>query len=174
MHIFDFDWYPGKQSILDNMDRFGQLGLEVYITEMDVAINADLTGLSDGKLSQQATIYREIVEACVESPYCNYLTIFGISDKYSWLLNHHDHDDWPLVLDENFQPKPAWCAIMEELSGSGDLDANCRVNMFDVGIFVSQWLDTGDCADSGDCADLDGDSNVDFQDYSVMTQNYGQ
>jgi len=172
MHIFNSNWFPGKQSILDNMNRFGQLGLEIYLTETDEVINDDLTGLTEEKLSEQATVYRQIVEACVESPYCNDFACWGITDKYSWLVNHLGHDDWPLLLDENYQPKPAWCAIMEELAGAGDLDANCQVNLLDLSILASQWLDTGDCSANSDCADLDGDGNVDFQDYSIMGRNY--
>jgi endo-1,4-beta-xylanase len=172
MHIFSLDWYPGKQSILNNMNRFGQLGLEVYLTETDIVINDDLTGLTAEKLSEQAAAYREIVEACVESPYCKDFACWGITDKYSWLVGFLGHDDWPLLLDENYQLKPAWCAIMEELSSAGDLDANCQVNLLDLGIFASQWLDEGDCSANSDCADLNGDSIVDFQDYSTMGQNY--
>ncbi len=172
MHIFSSNWYPGKESILNNMNRFGQLGLDVYITEADITINDDLTGLTEEKLSEQAVMYREIFEACVESPYCNDLALWGISDKYSWLPNHLGHDDWPLPLDENYQPKSAWCAIMEELTAWGDLNADCQINLFDLDILASQWLNTGDCSADGDCADLDGDSSVDFHDYSIMGQNY--
>jgi len=172
MHIFSLNWYPGKQSILSNMSRFGQLGLDVYLTESDIVINDDLTGLTTDKLTEQAAAYRQIVEACVESPYCSDFACWGISDKYSWLVNHLGHDDWPLLLDENSQPKPAWCAIMEELSGAGDLDANCQVNLLDLGIFASQWLDEGDCSANSDCADLNGDSIVDFRDYSIIGHNY--
>jgi endo-1,4-beta-xylanase len=172
MHIFNLNQYPGKQSILNNMSRFGQLGLEVYVTEADVVINADQTGLTEEKLSEQATIYREILEACLESPYCNDFALWGITDRYSWIINHTGHDDWPLLLDENFQPKPAWCAIMEELIGAGDLNADCRVNILDVAIFSSQWLDIGDCSANGDCADLNADNQINFQDFSVIGQNY--
>jgi len=172
MHIFNLDWYPGKQSILNNMNRFGELGLEVYITEADVVINADETGLTEEKLNEQATVYREILEACLESPYCNDFALWGITDRYSWIINHTDHDDWPLILDENFQPKPAWCAVMEELAGAGDLNADCQVNMLDIAIFSSQWLNTGDCSSSSDCADLNTDNQINLQDFSVIGQNY--
>ncbi len=172
MHIFNLGSYPGKQSILNNMNRFGQLGLEVYITEADVVINADQTGLTDEKLSEQATIYREILEACLESPYCSDFALWGITDRYSWIVNHTGHDDWPLFLDENYQPKPAWCAVMEELVGAGDLNADCQVNILDVAILSSQWLDIGDCSANGDCADLNADNQINFHDFSVIGQNY--
>jgi endo-1,4-beta-xylanase len=172
MHIFSLNWFPGKQSILDNMNRFGQLGLDVYITESDIVINDDLTGLTNSKFTAQAAAYRQIVEACVESPYCNDFACWGISDKYSWLVNLLGHDDWPLLLDENFQPKSAWCAIMEELAGAGDLNADCQVNLLDLSILASQWLNTGDCSSNIDCADLNSDSKVNFQDFARMGQNF--
>jgi endo-1,4-beta-xylanase len=171
MHV-GLNWFPGKQSILNNMNRFGQLGLEIYITEADVVINDDLTGLSEEKLASQATAYRQILEACLESPYCKDFACWGITDKYSWLVGFLGHDDWPLLLDENYQPKPAWCAIMEEFTHAGDLDTNCQVNLLDLSILLSQWLNTGDCSASGDCADLNGDNKVNFLDFAKMGQHF--
>lgn len=171
MHV-GLNYFPGKQSILNNMNRFGQLGLEVYITEADVVINDDLGGLNNQKLTSQASVYRQIIEACTESPYCKDFACWGISDKYSWLTGFLGHDDWPLLLDENYKPKPAWCAIMEELAGRGDLDTDCNVNLSDLSIFVSQWLNTGDCSARSDCADLNGDNKVNFLDFARMGQNF--
>jgi len=46
------------------------------------------------------------------------------------------------------------------------------INLFDLDIFASQWLDMGNCSADSDCADLNGDNTVDFLDYAVMGQNY--
>jgi endo-1,4-beta-xylanase len=123
MHIWDPAGFPGKQSILENINRFGRLGLEVYITETDVVLNNDLQGLTQEKLDRQAEIYREIIKACLESPYYQDFACWGITDKYSWIVWSRDQDDWPLILDEWYQPKPAWNAIMATLTAeSKDLE----------------------------------------------------
>ena len=61
---------------------------------------------------------------------------------------------------------------MEELVGAGDLNADCQVDLLDIAVFASQWLDTGGCSDRGDCADLKADNQINFQDFSVIGQNY--
>ena len=116
MHIWNAAEFPGKQSILENINRFGQLGLEVYVTVTDVVLNDDLQGRTQEKLDRQSEIYREIVEACLESPYCQDFACWGITDKYSWIIDARDHDDWPLILDEEYQPKPAWHSILATLT----------------------------------------------------------
>ena len=54
----------------------------------------------------------------------------------------------------------------------GDLDANCWIDLFDLGIFVSQWLDPpGNCSGLT-CADLDGVDGVDLFDYAIIASGW--
>ncbi|MCD4831390.1 MAG: hypothetical protein K8R02_06230 [Anaerohalosphaeraceae bacterium] len=55
---------------------------------------------------------------------------------------------------------------------TGDIDKDCCVDMNDLAIFVSHWLDTS-CASPGWCdgSDLDESTNVDFEDLATMA-NY--
>jgi hypothetical protein len=54
-----------------------------------------------------------------------------------------------------------------------DLNGDCDMDWLDVGVFASQWLDTGDCSASPDCADLDGSLTVDFFDLAILGDEYG-
>ncbi|MDD5572147.1 MAG: endo-1,4-beta-xylanase [Bacteroidales bacterium] len=114
MHV-SLEEFPGKTQLLANMSRLGALGLEVYITEMDVAINEDKSGVSTPKYPQQGEVFRDALEACLESPYCNDYTIWGITDRYSWYEQFFHKTDWPLITDTNFQPKDAWYDILDAL-----------------------------------------------------------
>lgn len=114
MHV-SLENFPGKAAVLSNMNRLGALGLEVYVTEIDVAINEDQSGVSVPKFPQQAQVYCDVLEACIESPYCKDYTIWGITDRYSWYEQFFKKKDWPLITDYNYQPKEAWNCIYNTL-----------------------------------------------------------
>jgi endo-1,4-beta-xylanase len=107
---------PGKAAILANMNRLGALGLEVYVTEIDVAINEDLTNVSVPKYPQQAQVYCDVLGACIASPYCKDYTVWGITDRYSWYEQFFHKTDWPLITDYNYQPKDAWNCLLSTLN----------------------------------------------------------
>lgn len=111
---------PRKDEMIENMQRFAALGVGVYITELDVNLFG-LSGTKEEKWARQAQIYKDIVEACLESGVCKSITIWGISDKFSWLLQPEFQNlgggDAPLIFDESYNPKPAYYAIRDALAG---------------------------------------------------------
>ena len=58
---------PARGDVVANVRRITDLGLDVAITETDVAVPMPTT--SDG-LEQQAETYREMVSACLRVPRC--------------------------------------------------------------------------------------------------------
>src|SRR5262249_47315882 len=62
-------------SLRSNMQRFANLGLSIYITEMDVRFP---TPLSQTDLNNQATIYRNVLDVCLTTPACKALQVWGI------------------------------------------------------------------------------------------------
>ena len=66
MHIASL--HADVQSISANIKRFAALGVQVHITEMDVALPIDADGNPRPEdLQRQADIYREIATACVSA-----------------------------------------------------------------------------------------------------------
>ncbi len=65
MHIFDLQ--PDVASIAANIDRFTALGVQVHITELDVALPTDTSGnlRIPSDLLKQAEIYRQIAATCL-------------------------------------------------------------------------------------------------------------
>jgi hypothetical protein len=57
---------------------------------------------------------------------------------------------------------------------AGDLDGNCRVDWFDLGIFTGQWLDDPGCVGyPNDCADLDGlDDGINLKDFAALADSW--
>jgi len=99
-------------SFASNMARFAALGVEVYITEMDVRFP---TPLSAADLQTQATIYGNVMNRCLAQPMCKALQVWGIPDKYSWVPSVFPGQGAPLIFDDNYNAKPAYYAVQSEL-----------------------------------------------------------
>jgi endo-1,4-beta-xylanase len=96
-------------SLAQNMQRFANIGVEVYITEMDVGISST----SQSNLQAQANVYSNVLARCKAQPACKALQVWGIPDKYSWRTGEN-----PLLFDNNYNAKPAYYAIQAGLGGT--------------------------------------------------------
>lgn len=115
MHISNL--HPDIASISENIRRFTALGLQVHITEMDVALPVDSNGNATAEdLLRQAETYQQIATACFSHPGCSALQTWGFTDKYSWIGSHSRHTQGAaLPFDRNYHPKPAHEALREAL-----------------------------------------------------------
>ena len=105
--------FPGQ--VLQNLQRFADLGVDVKFTELDVRMTLPT---SAAKLSTQATFYTNVVNACLAVPRCNQITIWGFTDKFSWVPGTFQGQGAALPFDENYNPKPAYNAINTALGGA--------------------------------------------------------
>jgi endo-1,4-beta-xylanase len=85
-----------------NIAQFAALGVDVQITELDVG----------GSGSTQADAYRRVTQACMAVSRCTGITVWGITDKYSWRSG-----DTPLLFDGNFNKKAAYDAVLSAFNG---------------------------------------------------------
>jgi endo-1,4-beta-xylanase len=117
MHIFTLA--PNYTSIANNFARFEKLGIQIHITEMDVALPVQKDGMvtNPADLERQATVYRRIVKICLQTPACTAVQTWGLTDKYSWLgWATHKTKGAGLLFDHQYHPKPAYKALEEVLS----------------------------------------------------------
>lgn len=111
---FQFHVHAGSPPVMSdvqvNFERFAALGLDIYITELDVS----LEGIAEpDELDLQASIFADLLETCRAVPACRSYTMFGFTDKYAWdQLGDAD----PLIFDADYQAKPAYFAIQEVLA----------------------------------------------------------
>jgi hypothetical protein len=99
---------------------FTDLGVQVHITEMDVAVPVNADGNARAEdLQQQADIYRQIANACVSRSHrgCTAIQTWGFTDKYSWIGSHSKHTQGAaLPFDRNYRAKPAYLALRNALA----------------------------------------------------------
>jgi GH35 family endo-1,4-beta-xylanase len=97
-----------------NMQRFAALGLDVAITELDVRIKLPTSAVS---LSDQANDYKSVVDNCVAITRCVGVTVWGITDKYSWIPGVSPGYGAALMWDENYAPKKAYTYVQRAFGG---------------------------------------------------------
>lgn len=118
MHIANL--HADVASISANIKRFTDLGAQVHITEMDVALPVNTEGNASAEdLQQQAEIYRQIAIACLSHRGCTAIQTWGFTDKYSWIGSHSKHTQGAaLLFDRNYRAKPAHEALREALQAA--------------------------------------------------------
>lgn len=103
---------PTISKIAENFKRYGELGLGVYVTELDVRIKEPVT---PEKLQRQAEVYAMVMEAVLMSQYSRSITVWGHTDRYSWIndLGRFPGYSSAGLFDERIEPKPAYYAVSE-------------------------------------------------------------
>ncbi|MGQ9597591.1 MAG: endo-1,4-beta-xylanase [Thermoproteota archaeon] len=111
MHV-SLEYFPSPQSVAANIKRLNDLGLDVHVTEMDVRIRMPVTS---EELTRQAEIYRDTLKACLSAKNCTAFVIWGFTDRYSWIPSFFSGYGSALILDELYEPKPAYYYIFQTL-----------------------------------------------------------
>ena len=119
---------PSEAQLDSTIRRFGQLGLKVQVTELDISVypkehsasnrrasdyNMDFT---EEKEKQQLAVY----EMCFRlfrkhKNIVSAVTFWNISDRRSWLDNFpvRGRKDYPLLFDKDLKPKKAFWKVVE-------------------------------------------------------------
>lgn len=108
--------YPNLGRTGNTFFRLAEKGLKLHLSELDVALNDPMKPGEKPSallLTQQAYRYQEIIRMYHSLPTRAKfgITLWGISDRYSWLRTPEKPFESPLLWDENYQPKPAFCAF---------------------------------------------------------------
>jgi endo-1,4-beta-xylanase len=107
---------PQRADVIATMQSYG---LPVVVTEFDVNI-ANMQGDNDSRFIQQAAVYGDMLSAAIESGVCKSFLVFGMKDSASiWetqsQLRGFSPDADALIYDDNFEPKPAYYAMLDVL-----------------------------------------------------------
>ena len=99
-----FGFWPAS-TVAANMKRFEALGLETSVTEADVRM---IMPPDTVKLQAQAHGYSTLIQGCLLAKRCTSFTVWGFTDKYSWVPGVFTGQGAANLLDENFGNKPAY------------------------------------------------------------------
>ncbi|GAB7192991.1 endo-1,4-beta-xylanase [Kineococcus sp. NUM-3379] len=109
--------YGFPEDLRQNLQRFDDLGLETAITEIDVRMKvAQSQQPTPEQEARQAADYRKALEACLAVEDCNSFTVWGFTDKYSWVPVFFPTEGHATIMTENFQRKPAYFALRDTLA----------------------------------------------------------
>jgi len=134
--------YPELDELDAAMKAYSELDVNLVITELDLDILPNPANYTGAEISKNYELKKEFnpfpdslpdsMQTVEADRYAEFFTIFnkykdkvsrvtfwGISDKYSWRNNWpiKGRSAYPLIFDENFQPKPAFYAIIKTVKG---------------------------------------------------------
>ncbi|MBZ5705176.1 MAG: endo-1,4-beta-xylanase [Acidobacteriia bacterium] len=112
-HRLDPDYLDQFKNFLR---RARELGMPVYITEMDVYQGPP--GSVKDPWETQRRIYHDVAATCLADSNCKGMTIWDLSDKDTWLVNKRQedlHDAKPDLFDDDHQKKPAYYGVLDAL-----------------------------------------------------------
>lgn len=98
---------PTTAELIEVMEDWEALGLEVAITELDIPSSDE---------EAQASQYADIMNACLAAAACREVTFWGFTDRHTWLDSFLGPESDPLLFDEDYLPKPAYGAVSAALT----------------------------------------------------------
>jgi endo-1,4-beta-xylanase len=117
MHI-SYDG-PAASQIQTVVDGVVGRSLLMHFSELDIRANPnnDLTTLTTERAIAQQNKYKEVVKIFNSMPQINKyaITVWGLRDNESWLINFWGHIDWPLMYDSAYGFKKAHTGFLQGL-----------------------------------------------------------
>jgi endo-1,4-beta-xylanase len=96
------------------LDQVTDLGLEIYITEMDIR-DQHLAGSVSARDKAVAQKYYDYLSFMLQRKAVKAVLTWGLSDRYTWITKSNPRPDGspvrPLPYDADLKPTPAWNAI---------------------------------------------------------------
>jgi endo-1,4-beta-xylanase len=109
-----------SRGVRELLDGAKALGLQVFVTELDVKDDAVVTDNLAERDKVVADVYREYLTAALDGPEVKAVLTWGASDKNTWLNNgtkfrkqHPDRLQRPLPFDADYLPTPSFFAMRE-------------------------------------------------------------
>jgi len=118
MHIYSN--FPTVDEINKAAIQIASHDYKVYYSEWDISFNylKDKTVFTDDMKLQQKLIIKNVVKGFKELPvkYQYGISFWNVGDSDSWIRSNFHRIDWPLMFDDQYKPKPAYCGFVEALN----------------------------------------------------------
>lgn len=104
-----------KSKLRTLIRRYQQKGLDVSITELDVAVPYAQFD-TEQAFRTQAADYEAVLDVALVSPNVHTLVIWGMSDAFSWIDRNSKYTKGqPVIFDQYLQGKPAFASMLAKL-----------------------------------------------------------
>jgi endo-1,4-beta-xylanase len=113
------DQQPLTADMAANLQRFADLGLTIRFTELDVRIPVVNGAADPTDLDRQRQVYKTMTELCLNQPRCSGITLWGFTDKRSWITDYPDTFSGygaATPTTATYARKPAWSGIVDGLT----------------------------------------------------------
>jgi endo-1,4-beta-xylanase len=104
---------PSRAAMTAVLQSFADLNVDVAYTELDIRMRTPETSQ---KLQAHADAYSRIVGSCIDVERCVGITVWGVSDKYSWIPGTFPGEGSGLLWNGNFQKKPAYTSTLNTIN----------------------------------------------------------
>ncbi|KAK0610717.1 endo-1,4-beta-xylanase Z [Bombardia bombarda] len=105
---------PSRSSLATVLKRFTALNVEVAYTELDIRHSS--LPASTSALATQGNDFANVVGSCLDVTGCVGVTVWGFTDKYSWVPSTFSGAGDALIYDSNLNKKAAWTSISSVLA----------------------------------------------------------
>lgn len=117
---FHYSNDTNKQTLKSGFTDLASTGLLIHISELDIKVNvnkSDAYVFTDAEAQKQAETYKYIVTMYEELPQNQKfaITTWGVTDKYTWLTGWWHPKEYPLLLDNDYNKKPAYQGFLNAL-----------------------------------------------------------
>jgi|GEM_PF-303510 len=154
MHISGINY----ASLRSNLKRFNDLGLDLHITEMDVRVPVDGSGVATtADLDAQAEVYWNVLGVALGQPHFKVFQTWGFTDNDSWIPGFYPGYGAALPFDENYHKKPAYWAIWNALANQAE-----KLPVLDYSAGDSTNTFSQDTLSAGSGMQLQADATNDF------------
>ncbi|EFQ33822.1 glycosyl hydrolase family 10 [Colletotrichum graminicola M1.001] len=107
---------PSRSALATVLRRFTALNLEVAYTELDIRHSS--IPASSSAQATQGNDYVNVVGSCLDVDGCVGVTIWGFTDKYSWIPGTFPGTGDALLWDSNYNKKPAYTSVSSLLAAA--------------------------------------------------------
>ena len=107
---------PSQAALASTYQSFTALGVEVALTELDIA-HPSLPA-TDADREQQAKDYVAVVGACLAVDKCVGVTLWQFTDKYSWIPGIFPGTGDACLWTADYKKKPAYFAVRQLLESA--------------------------------------------------------
>jgi endo-1,4-beta-xylanase len=107
---------PSKDALKATFARFTALGLKIEITELDIRVRTNPAATA-AELTAQTEGYANVVAACVETPACGTIVVWGLNDGESWIPGTFPGFGQALLFDDSLGTKATYNSVRSALGG---------------------------------------------------------